>query len=83
MGLIQSINIVGPEHINGVITISANEKIQKVTLYDLRGNCIDSINGKDSSIIIPTSAFNIVKPGIYIVNVETLNGATSKKIFIK
>ncbi len=79
----ESVNITGPDNINGFISISANEKIQRVSLYNLAGYYIGSVNGGDSCIVISTSMLNITQPGIYVVNVETTNGMTSKKVAVK
>lgn len=81
--LSESVQIVGPEFVNDVISISANEKIQRVSLYGQGGNCIGSINEDDSFVIIPASALSITQPGIYIMSVETNSGVFSQKIVVK
>ncbi len=79
----KSVQITSPRNINGVITISANENIQRISLYGMEGNRIGSITGKGSTPTIPVSALNMSQPGIYIVCIETADGITSKKISVK
>lgn len=79
----ESILIIGPENINGNIIISAKEKIQRVSLYELDGNRIGSINVEGSTANIPASALNMTQSGIYVVIVETGNGTNYKKVAVK
>lgn len=72
-----------PENTSGAFAINASANIQKVSIYGLAGNCIGSVNCKESNATIPASTLNIIQPGIYIISVETSNGITSKKISIK
>lgn len=78
-----SVQINVPANIGGSLSINSPEKIQKVSVYGLAGNCIGSINGKDSCTTIPVSSLNITQPGVYVISVETSNGITSKKVAIK
>lgn len=78
-----SVIIPGVVSLDGMLTISANETIQNVTVYGLAGNLIGSAKAKESSADIPVYSLNISQPGIYIVSVETANGLTSKKIIAK
>lgn len=79
----EPVQITGPYNINGALSISANEKIQKVSVYGLAGNCIGSVKDMESCCNIPASSLNITQPGIYIVSVETTNGITSKKFAVR
>ncbi len=79
----ESVQITGPNNLNGTLSITASERIHKVSAYGLAGNCIGSVNGRDASIYIPTSYLNMTQPGIYVINVETANGVTSRKVAVK
>lgn len=79
----ESVRIIGPANIDGIITISAKERIRRVLIYGLDGNRIGSINVECSTANIQTSALNITQPGIYVVSVETVNGVTCKKVAVK
>ncbi len=79
----ESVRIIGPANIDGIITISAKERIRRVLIYGLDGNRIGSINVECSTANIRTSALNITQPGIYVVSVETVNGVTCKKVAVK
>ncbi len=79
----ESVQITVPANINGSFSINANEKIHKVSVYGLAGNCIGSIKGQESIATIPASSLNITQPGMYVISVETSNGITSKKVAIK
>lgn len=79
----ESVQINVPASISGSFSIYASEKIQKVSAYGLAGNCIGTVNGKDSCANIAASSLNITQPGVYVISVETSNGITSKKVAIK
>lgn len=79
----ESVQIDVPATINGSFSIYASEKIRKVSVYGLAGNCIGSVNGKESCENIAVSSLNITQPGWYVISVETSNGITSKKVVIK
>lgn len=79
----ESVQIAIPANINGVFAINAPEKIQKVAVYMMTGNCIGSVNCKESCANIPASSLNITQPGIYVISVETSSGITSKKVVLK
>jgi len=79
----ESVMIIGPENINGQFSITANDNIQKVSVYGLAGNCVGSVNGNGSCIYMPASSLNITQRGIYIISVETATGVTSKKVTVK
>jgi hypothetical protein len=79
----ESIQIAVPANTSGSFTLNAPEKIQKVSVYGLAGNCIGSVNCKENYVNLPVSSLNITQPGIYIISVETSNGVTSKKVAIK
>lgn len=79
----ESILINVPANISGSFSIYAPEKIQKISVYGLAGNCIGFVNGKESCLNIAASALNITQPGVYFICVETSNGITSKKVAIK
>lgn len=79
----ESVQIAIPANINGVFAINAPEKIQKVAVYMMEGNCIGSVNCKESCANIPASSLNITQPGIYVISVETSSGITSKKVVLK
>lgn len=79
----ESVQIIGPANISGSISVYASDKIHKISVYGLVGNCIGTINGKDTYEIIEASTLNITQPGIYVISVETASGTTSKKIAIK
>lgn len=67
----ESVLITGPDKTNGLLSIFANEKIKKVSIYQLSGECIGSVYGSGSSITIPASSLNINHSGIYVISVET------------
>lgn len=79
----ESVQIAIPANINGVFAINAPEKIKKVAIYMMAGNCIGSVNCKESCANIPASSLNITQPGIYVISVETSSGITSKKVVLK
>lgn len=79
----ESVQINVSASISGSFSIYASEKIQKVSAYGLAGNCIGTVNGKDSCANIAASSLNITQPGVYVISVETSNGITSKKVAIK
>lgn len=79
----ESVQIMAPANINGSFSIYAPENIQKVSVYGLAGNCIGSVNGKESCANIAASSLNITQPGVYVISVETSTGITSKKVAIK
>lgn len=79
----ESVQIAVPANTSGSFTINAPEKIQKVSVYGLAGNCIGSVNCKETYVNLLVSSLNITQPGVYIISVETLNGITSKKVAIK
>lgn len=79
----ESVLINVPANISGSFSIYAPEKIQKISVYGLAGNCIGFVNGKESCLNIAASALNITQPGVYFICVETSNGITSKKVAIK
>lgn len=79
----ESVQITGPVNLNGSFSINAPEKVLKVSVYGLAGNCIGSINCKESYVDIPALSLNIIQPGIYVISVETVNGVASKKISVK
>lgn len=79
----ESVQIMAPANINGFFSIYAPEKIQKISVYGLAGNCIGSVNGKESYANIAASFLNITQPGVYVISVETSNGITSKKVAIR
>ena len=79
----ESVQIAVPANISGSLSINAPDKIQKVSIYGLAGNCIGSVNCKESCANIPVSSLNIPYPGTYIISVETASGITSKKVSIK
>lgn len=79
----ESVQIAVPANTSGSFTINAPEKIQKVSVYGLAGNCIGSVNCKETYVNLSVSSLNITQPGIYIISVETSNGVTSKKVAIK
>ena len=79
----ESVQIAIPANINGVFAINAPKKIQKVAVYMMEGNCIGSVNCKESCANIPASSLNITQPGIYVISVETSSGITSKKVVLK
>ena len=79
----ESVQINVPASISGSFSIYASEKIQKVSAYGLAGNCIGTVNGKDSCANIAASSLNITQPGVYVISVETSNGITSRKVAIK
>lgn len=79
----ESVLINVPANISGSFSIYAPEKIQKISVYGLAGNCIGFVNGKESCLNIAASALNITQPGVYCICVETSNGITSKKVAIK
>ena len=77
------VKIVGPGNVNGIISISANDKIHRLSLYGLDGKCIGFVKVENCTAMIPASVFNIRRSGIYIINIETANGIISKKIVVK
>lgn len=79
----ESVQIAAPANINGAFAINAPEKIQKVAIYVMAGNCIGFVNCKESNVNIPASSLNITQPGIYVISVETSSGITSKKVVLK
>ena len=79
----ESVHITVPMSINGSFSIYASEKIKKISVYGLAGNCIGSVNGKGTCTNISASTLNITQPGIYVISVETTNSVTSKKVAIK
>lgn len=78
-----SVQIITPSNITGFFSINTSERIQKVSVYGLAGNCIGAVNCKESCANIPVSSLNITQPGIYVISVETANGVTSRKVVIR
>lgn len=79
----ESVQIMAPANTNGSFFIYAPEKIKKISVYGLAGNCIGSVNGKESSANIAASALNITQAGVYVISVETSNGIITKKVAIR
>lgn len=79
----ESVQINIPANISGSFSIYTNDIIKKVSVYGLAGNCIGSVNGKESYANIPASSLNITQQGVYVISVETSNSITSKKVVIK
>lgn len=79
----ESVQIAAPTNMSGSFIINTTEKIQKVYIYGLAGNCIGSVNCKESYANIPVASLNITQPGIYIISVETANEVTSNKVVLK
>ena len=78
-----SIRIISPQNVNGILSVTANEDIQKISVYGLAGNCLGSFNCDESNVSLPASSLNMSQPGIYVISVETTAGVTSQKIIIK
>lgn len=78
-----SVRIISPQNVNGILSVTADENIQKISVYGLAGNCIGSFNCNESNISLPASSLNMSQPGIYVISVETTAGVTSQKIMIK
>lgn len=66
-----------------LLTVDAAEKINRISVFNLSGNCIGSASGKGKSVVISTSHLNMSQPGIYVISVETEKGITSKKVIVR
>lgn len=78
-----AVRVIGPKNVNGTLSVTADENIQKISVYGLAGNCIGSFNCKESNVSLPASSLNMSQPGIYVISVKTTAGVTSQKIMIK
>lgn len=70
------------EH-SGVVTITSESPIHNVTVTDLSGTVISSFQRPGTELSVSKNLMNIGKSGVYIVNVETDNGTTSKKLLFE
>lgn len=78
----ESVKIEAPANIGGSISITADENIQKVSAYRLAGELIGSAGCEGSRVEMPASSLNISRPGVYVISVQTTNGAASAKIAV-
>lgn len=67
----------------GVISVFAQDIIKKVTVTDISGRIMGSVNTENRTVSIAASSMNIKNRGIYIVTVEIEKGEISKMIVIE
>ncbi|MDE5848906.1 MAG: T9SS type A sorting domain-containing protein [Muribaculaceae bacterium] len=68
---------------NGVVTITSESPINRVTVTDLSGTLIRSFQLTGTELSISKDLMNNGKSGVYIVSVETDNGIASKKLIFE
>ncbi|MFT3918871.1 Ig-like domain-containing protein [Cloacibacterium sp.] len=66
--------------VGGLVKIESPENMNKVALFDMAGKVVyqDNVSGKTTQI----NSQRLVA-GVYILNIQSVNGKTSKKIIIK
>lgn len=79
-----SVKVPGIIEISSSLEIIANESICNISVFNLSGKCVASINDvSGNTVMLPVSKFNMTERGMYIVSVETINGVSSKKVIVK
>lgn len=79
----QIISIPSSVDLHSSLTINASTKIKTVSVYTISGTNLARIKVEDNFLSVLVSELNISQTGIYIINVETVEGITSQKTIVK
>lgn len=71
---------LSPNPAKDFVQIASQEKIKTITLLNLRGETVKTLQLNDTQIRINTSEY---APGIYLVRIVTENGSIAKRIIIE
>lgn len=70
-------------NLNGVLSLTTSENIQRLSVYNLSGICIGTALGGDTQMSVSISSLNISQQGVYVIRIETASGTITKKMLIK
>ena len=69
-----------PNPVSNILSVRANTDITVINVYDIYGKLLQSVNPTAVNVEID---FSVYQSGIYMVNITTTQGTTSKKVIKK
>lgn len=71
-----------PAKLNSQINISYRDLIERVDVYNLSGQKLQSLVINEKQAQLPLSGMNISKTGVYILSIKTTSGIKTEKIVV-